>query len=84
MWYIDVSAVDGADALVDRAKDSIGIPITNEAKLVHGTRPVSAIALDTAAARLVTGALFPQCCSPLSFATACTGLTARRRVRQPD
>ena len=44
----------------DAARDSIGIPISNEAKLQHGARPVSALALDPAAARLVTG-MMPMC-----------------------
>ena len=47
--------MDGEESLVDRAKDSIGVPVSNEAKLLHGARPISAIALDTSAARLVTG-----------------------------
>lgn len=37
------------------ATDSIGIPISNEAKLDHGVKPITALAVDPAGARVVTG-----------------------------
>ena len=40
---------------IQEAQESLGVPISNEVVLEHGVKPVSAIGLDPAGARLVTG-----------------------------
>ena len=44
-----------SDDDIQEAQESLGVPISNEVILEHGVKPVSAIGLDPAGARLVTG-----------------------------